>query len=71
MVRDMEKRFVDASQRAEVRFSNGSSPIECLTLQEAIIAFGKLSPEEKKTAMVVADDGQRFGAEDVDSLHYK
>jgi hypothetical protein len=67
----MERIFVDASQSAEIWFSNGSSPVACLTLQEAIIAFGKLEPDEKKNAIIASTDGQRFGAEEVDRLHYK
>jgi len=45
-----EKIFVDASQSATVRY--GTKSIDCLTLQEAVLAFDQLSEGDREQATI-------------------
>jgi hypothetical protein len=66
-----EKIFADASEAASIKFDDGRPVIAALTLQEAVIAFAKLTAEEKAIARIDTVGGRSFNASDVENLHRK
>jgi hypothetical protein len=64
-----EKIFADSSERASIKFKDGRQAIPTLTLQEAVIAFAKLTAEEKAIARIETVSGRCFSASDVELLH--
>jgi hypothetical protein len=67
----MAKVFVDASEAAKIVFSDGAPPIAALTLQEAVIEYGKLDAAKRMAATIETASGQKFGPEEISQLHYK
>ena len=63
------KIYVDASRPATL--SNGVGVLEdCPTLQEAVIAWHRLPPEQKKRATVKVFGGPVYNAGEIERLHY-
>ncbi len=65
---DAAKIFVDDSVPATLHYSGKSVP--CLTLQEAVIAWGALADEIKKDASIKVDekDGPNYHGWEIDRL---
>ena len=66
---DDEKIYVDARQPATL--NNGAGVLtDCPTLQEAVLAWRKLAPEQKKKATVKVFGGPVYNAAEIERLHY-
>jgi hypothetical protein len=63
-----DKIFVDAAMPAILKY--GDVSIACLTLQEAKIAWARLSEEDKEGAKIKCD-GFTYDAEQIEQLHHK
>jgi hypothetical protein len=64
---ELEKIFADASQPATLRHAGGS--VHCHTLQEAVLAWMRLSEKDREQATIWADDGAVYTAKEIDRLH--
>jgi transcriptional regulator with XRE-family HTH domain len=62
-----EPIYVDASRSAVL--SHGAETINCLTLQEAVIAFKKL-PKERQEIAFITSAGRTFTPAETERLHY-
>ncbi len=62
--------YVDASQPAILRHTDVS--VDCPTLQEAVLAWHKLSDEDRKqaTIKIKRPGGEIYTANEIDRLHY-
>ena len=66
---DDYKIYVDASRPATL--NNGARALtDCPTLQEAVLAWHKLAPEQKIRATVKVIGGRVYTASEIDRLHY-
>ena len=64
-----EKIYVDATQPATL--NNGAGALtDCPTLQEAVMAWHRLAPEQKKRATVKVFGGPVYNAAQIERLHY-
>jgi hypothetical protein len=65
-----DKIYVDASQRATLRYAGGS--VECPTLQEAVIAWRKLSDKDRHQATIQVNvvGGPLHTADEIDRLYH-
>jgi hypothetical protein len=70
-VRVTKNIYVDASERAAVIFEGGSQTVECLTMQEAVLLFFELDPDERSVATIETKSGRKFVADEVDRLRYR
>ena len=66
---DEEKIYVDASRPATLN-SGGGVLDDCPTLQEAVMAWHRLAPEQKKRATVKVFGGPLYIADEIEWLHY-
>jgi hypothetical protein len=68
-VSDNEKIYVDAGQPATL--NNGGGVLDdCPTLQEAVIAWHRLPPEQKERATIKVIGGPVYNAGEIEHLHY-
>ena len=66
---DNEKIYVDAGQPATL--NNGGGVLDdCPTLQEAVIAWHRLPPEQKERATIKVIGGPVYNAGEIEHLHY-
>ena len=67
---DVEKLYVDASQPATLHHAGDS--VNCVTLQEAVTAWYKLTPDARQHATIEVNmpGGPVYTAKDIDRLHY-
>ena len=64
-----EKIYVDAAQPATL--NNGGGVLnDCPTLQEAVIAWHRLPPEQKERATIKVIGGPVYNAGEIEHLHY-
>jgi hypothetical protein len=63
------KIYVDASVPATLNNGTGVST-DCPTLQEAVLAWQRLPPEQKIRATVRVIGGRVYTAHEIDRLHY-
>jgi hypothetical protein len=69
LMADDYKIYVDASRPAT--FNNGAGALtDCATLQEAVLAWQRLAPEQKIRATVKVIGGPVYTAHEIDRLHY-
>ena len=63
------KIYVDADRPATL--NNGAGVLtDCATLQEAVLAWHKLAPEQKIRATVKVIGGRVYTAQEIERLHY-
>jgi hypothetical protein len=63
------KIYVDADRPATL--NNGAGVLtDCATLQEAVLAWHKLAPEQKIRATVKVIGGLVYTAQEIERLHY-
>lgn len=68
-MRDDYKIYVDASQAATL--NNGAGALtDCATLQEAVLAWHRLAPQQKIRATVKVIGGPVYTAHEIDRLQY-
>lgn len=67
----MDKITVDASERANIVFSDGAAKISVPTVQEAVICWRGLEKRRKARATIVTESGLRFGPDEIERLHYQ
>ena len=66
---DDYKIYVDASRPAT--FNNGAGALtDYATLQEAVLAWQRLAPEQKIRATIKVIGGPVYTAHEIDRLHY-
>ena len=66
---DDYKIYVDAGQPATL--NNGAAVLnDCATLQEAVLAWQRLAPEQKIRATVKVIGGPVYTAQEIERLHY-
>jgi hypothetical protein len=63
------KIYVDASVPAALNNGTGIST-DCPTLQEAVLAWQRLAPEQKIRATVRVIGGRVYTAQEIERLHY-
>ena len=67
-----EKIFADASQPATLR--HGGASVDCLTLQEAVLAWHRLAAKDREQATIKVNvrggGGPVYTAQEIDRLHY-
>ena len=69
LMTDDYKIYVDASQPATL--NNGAGALtDCPTLQEAVIAWRKLAPDQKIRATIKVIGGRVYTAHEIKRLHY-
>jgi hypothetical protein len=68
-VSDDYKIYVDADQPATLNTGAGIST-DCATLQEAVLAWHRLAPEQKIRATVRVIGGSVYTAQQIERLHY-
>jgi hypothetical protein len=68
-VSDDYKIFVNANQPATLNDGAGSLT-DCPTLQEAVLAWHRLAPEQKIRATVKVIGGRVYTAQEIARLHY-
>jgi hypothetical protein len=61
------KIYVDASRPATL---NNGALIDCATLQEAVLAWHRLAPEQKIRATVKVIGGPVYTVKEIERLHY-
>ena len=66
---DDYKIYVDASQPATLNNGDGALT-DCATLQEAVLAWHRLAPQQKIRATVKVIGGPVYTAHEIDRLHY-
>jgi hypothetical protein len=59
--------YTDPGQRAVLRY--GRARVDCYTLQEAVLAWHRLSAEERRDATVTAEDGGFYTGAEIDMLY--
>jgi hypothetical protein len=69
-VSDNYKIYVDGSQPATLNDGAGALT-DCPTLQEAVLAWQRLSPGQKIRATVKVIGGPVYTAHEIDRLHYE
>jgi hypothetical protein len=69
-VSDDYKIFVDASRPATLNDGAGSLT-DCPTLQEAVLAWHSLSPDQKIRATVKVIGGRVYTAQEIARFHYE
>ena len=62
-----EPIYVDASRRAVL--THGAMTVDCFTLQEAKLAFDRLSQDRQEIATIVSS-GKTYSAQEIRRLHY-
>jgi transcriptional regulator with XRE-family HTH domain len=62
-----EPIYIDASKSAVLK--HGVTSINCLTLQEAVIAYHNLPPERKEIAKITSG-GKVYSASEIERFHY-
>ena len=65
--------YVDASHPADLRYrTNHPITLQCLSLQEAMLAFGRLAATDQPTATIAMRDGSGrvYRRGEIDRLHY-
>ncbi len=66
---DDYKIYVDASRPATL--NNGAGALtDCSTLQETVIAWRKLAPDQKIRATIKVIGGRVYTAHEIERLHY-
>jgi hypothetical protein len=69
LMSDDYKIYVDANRPATL--NNGAGALtDCATLQEAVVAWQQLAPEQKIRATVKVIGGPVYTAREIDRLHY-
>jgi hypothetical protein len=68
-VNDDYKIYVDASQPATLNNGDGALT-DCATLQEAVLAWHRLAPQQKMRATVKVIGGPVYTAHEIDRLQY-
>ena len=69
MMSEDYKIYVDADRPATL--NNGAGVLtDCATLQEAVLAWHKLAPEQKIRATVKVIGGRVYIAREIERLHY-
>jgi hypothetical protein len=68
-VSDDSKIYVDAGQPATLNDGSGALT-DCATLQEAVLAWHRLAPEQKIRATVKVIGGPVYTVKEIDRLHY-
>ena len=63
-----DKIYVDPGRPATL--NNGGALDDCPTLQEAVMAWHRLSPEQKKRATIRVMGGPLYTAAEIERLHY-
>jgi hypothetical protein len=63
-----EKIYVDPSRPATL--NNGGALDDCPTLEQAIMAWRRLTPEQKKRATIRVMGGPLYTANEIERLHY-
>ena len=66
---DDYKIYVDASQPATLNNGDGALT-DCATLQEAVLAWHRLAPQQKIQATVKVIGGPVYTAHEIDRLQY-
>ena len=66
---DDYKIYVDARQPATLNNGPGATT-DCATLQEAVLAWHRLAPEEKIRATIKVIGGPVYRAHEIERLHY-
>lgn len=66
---DDYKIYVDAGKPATLNTGAGIST-DCATLQEAVLAWHRLAPEQKIRATVRVIGGSVYTAQQIERLHY-
>ncbi len=66
---DDDKLYVDAGQPATLNNGAGKQT-DCRTLQEPVLAWHRLAPEQKIRATVKMIGGRVYTASEIDRLHY-
>jgi hypothetical protein len=69
MMSDDYKIYVDAGRPATLNTGTGIST-DCATLQEAVLAWHRLAPEQKIRATVRLIGGPVYTAQQIGRLHY-
>jgi hypothetical protein len=69
LMSDDYKIYVDAGQPATLNDGAGALT-DCATLQEAVLAWHKLAPEQKIRATVKVIGGPVYSAHEIGRLHY-
>jgi hypothetical protein len=69
LMNDDYKIYVDANRPATL--NNGAGALtDCATLQEAVLAWQRLAPEQKIRATVKVIGGPVYTAHEIDRLYY-
>jgi transcriptional regulator with XRE-family HTH domain len=63
----IEPIYIDASKSAVLE--HGVTSINCLTVQEAVIAYHNLPPERKEIAKITSG-GKVYSASEIERFHY-
>ena len=63
-----DKIYVDGSRPATL--NNGGTLDDCPTLQEAVMAWHRLPPEQRKRATIRVMGGPLYTAAEIERLHY-
>ena len=66
---DAYKIYVDAGQPATLNNGQGVST-DCATLQEAVLAWYRLAPEQKIRASIKVIGGPVYRTHEIERLHY-
>jgi hypothetical protein len=69
LMSDDYKIYVDASQPATLNDGAGALT-DCATLQEAVLAWQRLAPEQKIRATVKVIGGPVYTAQEIERLYY-
>ncbi len=67
---DDYKIYVDAGRPA-TRNDGAGAQTDCATLQEAVLAWHRLAPEQKIRATVKVIGGPVYRAHEIERLHYE
>ena len=62
-----DKIYVDASQPASLRY--GAKSTDCLTLQEAVLEWMRLSEQDRSRSTICTSGGGVYKANEIDRLH--
>jgi hypothetical protein len=69
LMTDDYRIYVDATRPATL--NNGAGALtDCATLQEAVLAWQQLAPEQKIRATVKVIGGPVYTAQEIERLHY-
>jgi hypothetical protein len=64
---DNEKIYADAGEEAALSY--GTTSARCVTLQEAVLEWMRLSADDKKLATIRVRSGKVYDASQIDRLH--